>query len=125
MATMVLSEDEALELIAFLLTAARTQIDEAAEYGPLRLLTAASRLAEMIVDRVTPETRAFLAGPLRQVPDTRWSAQAGAEGEVGRAGRPISSPCALRAHPDVRNRGTGGPWWRRAREPDWCIRARR
>src|SRR5262245_36605130 len=69
MATMVLSEDEALELVAFLVTAARTQIDEAAEYGPLRLLPAATRLAEMIVDRVTPETRAFLAGPLRQVPD--------------------------------------------------------
>ena len=69
MATMVLSEDEALELVAFLVTAARTQVDEAAEYGPLRLLTAASRLAEMIGDRVTPETRAFLTGPLRQMPD--------------------------------------------------------
>jgi uncharacterized protein DUF6092 len=69
MATMVLSEDEALELVAFLVTAARTQIDEAAEYGPLRLLTAAGRLAEMIVDRVAPETRAFLTGPLRQIPD--------------------------------------------------------
>ena len=38
--TMVLTEDEALELLAFLVTAARTQLDEAAEYGPLRLLTA-------------------------------------------------------------------------------------
>ena len=42
---MVLTEDEALELLAFLVTAARTQLDEAAEYGPLRLLTAAGRLA--------------------------------------------------------------------------------
>lgn len=66
---MVLSEDEALELVAFLVTAARTQVDEAAEYGPLRLLTAAGRLADAIIDRVSPETRAFLAGPLRQVPD--------------------------------------------------------
>src|SRR5262249_1912902 len=41
--TMVLTEDEALELLAFLVTAARTQVDEAAEYGPLRLLTAAGR----------------------------------------------------------------------------------
>ena len=41
MAAMVLSEDEALELLAFLITAARTQLDEAAEYGPLRMLTAA------------------------------------------------------------------------------------
>lgn len=67
--TMVLSEDEALELVAFLVTAARTQVDEAAEYGPLRLLTAAGRLAELIAERVTPQTRAFLKGPLRQMPD--------------------------------------------------------
>ncbi len=40
----VLNEDEALELLAYLITAARTQVDEAAEYGPLRLLTAARRL---------------------------------------------------------------------------------
>ncbi len=66
---MVLSEDEALELVAFLVTAARTQVDEAAEYGPLRLLTAANRLAELIADRVSPETRTFLTGPLKRVPD--------------------------------------------------------
>jgi len=67
--TMVLTEDEALELVAFLVTAARTQVDEAAEYGSLRLLTAAGRLAEFIAERVSPETRAFLTGPLRQMPD--------------------------------------------------------
>ena len=66
---MVLSEDDALELVAFLVTAARTQIDEAAEYGPLRLLTAANRLADLIADRVSPETRTFLTGPLKQIPD--------------------------------------------------------
>ena len=69
-ATMVLTEDEALELVAFLVTAARTQIDEAAEYGPLRLLTGARRLADFIIERVSPETRALLSGPLRQIPDT-------------------------------------------------------
>ena len=68
-AKMVLSEDEALELVAFLVTAARTQVDEAAEYGSLRLLTAAGRLAELIAERVSPETRTFLTGPLRQIPD--------------------------------------------------------
>jgi Family of unknown function (DUF6092) len=67
---LVLSEDEALELLAFLVTAARTQLDEAAEYGPLRLLTAAHRLAELIGARVSPATRALLEGPLRQVPAT-------------------------------------------------------
>ena len=68
-AKMVLNEDEALELVAFLVTAARTQVDEAAEYGSLRLLTAASRLAELIAERVSSETRTFLTGPLKQMPD--------------------------------------------------------
>lgn len=45
---LVLSEEAALEVLAFLVTAARTQVDEAAEYGPMRLLTAAQRLAEGI-----------------------------------------------------------------------------
>src|SRR5262249_35068157 len=66
---MVLNEDEALELVAFLVTAARAQVDEAAEYGSLRLLTAARRLADPTVDRVSSETRAFLTGPLQQMPD--------------------------------------------------------
>jgi uncharacterized protein DUF6092 len=68
--TLVLTEDEALELLAFLVTAARTQLDEAAEYGPLRLLMAASQLADSIAARVSPETRAFLAGPLSQILET-------------------------------------------------------
>ena len=34
-----------------------------------RLLAAAGRLADVIADRVSPETRAFLTGPLRQIPD--------------------------------------------------------
>jgi Family of unknown function (DUF6092) len=69
---MVLSEDEALELLAFLVTAARTQLDEASEYGSLRLLTAANRLADAVADRVSPATRALLTGltgPLRQIPE--------------------------------------------------------
>jgi len=68
--TMVLTEDEALELLAFLVTAARTQLDEAAEYGPLRLLTAATKLADFIDSRTSPETRALLAGPFRQILET-------------------------------------------------------
>ena len=41
---MVLTEDEALELLAFLVTAARTQLEEAAEYGPLRMQVTAEML---------------------------------------------------------------------------------
>ena len=66
----VLDEDQALELLAYLVTAARTQLDEAAEYGPLRLLTAASRLAEMIAPRTSPDTRALLTGPLQAIAGT-------------------------------------------------------
>ena len=65
----VLDEDEALELLAYLITAARTQVDEAAEYGPLRLLTAAHRLADAIAPRSSEATAAFVAGPLAQMPE--------------------------------------------------------
>ena len=67
---MVLTEDEALEVLAYLVTAARTQVDEAAEYGPLRLITAAGRLADFVAPRASPSTRALLEGPLRQMPGT-------------------------------------------------------
>ncbi|MGE3288579.1 MAG: DUF6092 family protein [Pseudonocardia sp.] len=65
----VLGEDEALELLAYLVTSARTQVDEAAEYGPLRLLTAARRLGAMIGPRASTPTAAFVAGPLDAVPE--------------------------------------------------------
>ena len=65
----VLDEDEALELLAYLVTAARTQVDEAAEYGPMRLLTAAHRLAERIAPRSSTATVEFVDGPLAQVPE--------------------------------------------------------
>jgi Family of unknown function (DUF6092) len=44
----VLDKGDEVELLAYLVTAARTQVDEAAEYAPMRLLAAAGRLAEMI-----------------------------------------------------------------------------
>lgn len=65
----VLTEDEALELLAYLVTSARTQVDEAAEYGPLRLLTAARRLGEAIAARSSDATAAFVAGPLEALPE--------------------------------------------------------
>jgi Family of unknown function (DUF6092) len=37
----VLDEGDGVELLVYLVTAARTQVDEAAEYAPMRLLTAA------------------------------------------------------------------------------------
>ncbi|MGW7005238.1 DUF6092 family protein [Streptomyces sp. NPDC054933] len=57
---LVLDEDDAVELLAYLVTAARTQVDEAAEYAPMRLLTAAGRLAEMIRPRASAGLRPLL-----------------------------------------------------------------
>ena len=59
----VLDEGGAVELLAYLVTAARTQLDEAAEYAPMRLLTAAGRLAEM----AEPNARARLRPLLREI----------------------------------------------------------
>jgi hypothetical protein len=70
---LVLTEDEGLEVLAYLVTAARTQVDEAAEYGPMRLLTAARRLADLMGPRTSAETQALLTGPLQQAPELSLS----------------------------------------------------
>ena len=48
----VLSKEDALEVLAFLVTAARTQTEEAAEYGPMRLLMGVRLLAQRMADGV-------------------------------------------------------------------------
>ena len=58
--TMVLTEAEAMELFAFLLASARTQLDDPATYATMRLLTAAENLRRFIRERVSPETLALL-----------------------------------------------------------------
>jgi len=64
----ILDEDDALELLAFLVTAARTQVDEAAEYGPMRLLAAAHRLGGALGDKASPDTAAAVSAALEQMP---------------------------------------------------------
>ncbi|MEP6648999.1 MAG: DUF6092 family protein [Lapillicoccus sp.] len=64
----VLDEDDALDLLAFLVTAARTQVDEAREYGPLRLVMAAHRLADAMAPRCSPETLALITQDLPRMP---------------------------------------------------------
>ena len=58
---LVLSETAAVEVLAYLVTAARTQLDEAAEYAPLRLMTAAQRLADGIAGRASAPVRELVA----------------------------------------------------------------
>ena len=53
----VLTESEALELFAWLLAAARTQLDDPAVYGSMRLLTAAENLRDIIRGRVSPNSK--------------------------------------------------------------------
>ncbi len=66
---MVLSEEEAVELLALLITSARIQIDEPARYGPLRLLTAAERLSGFIKDRASAEAQPMLTVLLNEIPE--------------------------------------------------------
>jgi hypothetical protein len=56
----VLDEGDGVELLAYLVTAARTQVDEAVEYAPMRLLTAAGRLAEMAEPNASDGLRPLL-----------------------------------------------------------------
>jgi hypothetical protein len=64
----VLTEDDALDVFAFLVSAARTQVDEAREYGPLRLMSAAHRLAEFALPRCSASTAAMLEEALTEMP---------------------------------------------------------
>lgn len=57
---LVLTEQEALDFFAFLISAARTQLDDPASYASMRLLDAAERLREFIRSRVSPSAADFL-----------------------------------------------------------------
>jgi len=66
----LLNEGDAVELLAYLVTAARTQVDEAAEYAPMRLLTAAGRLAEMAEPTASARLRPLLRNIRQGVSET-------------------------------------------------------
>src|SRR5690349_20579584 len=61
----VLSTNAVLEILTYLVTAARTQVDEAAEYGPMRLTTGARRLTEQLPDDVVAASGPALGRFLR------------------------------------------------------------
>jgi hypothetical protein len=58
---MVLSEGAAVEVLSYLITAARTQVDEAAEYAPMRLLTAAQRLGAFVAPHASTPVQQLVA----------------------------------------------------------------
>lgn len=57
----VLTEPEAFELVAHLVSSADTSLFEPRRYPPFRLLDAAGRLATIAADRVDGELRTFWA----------------------------------------------------------------
>lgn len=67
-ARLVLTEDEALEAVAFLVTAARTLLDEPADYGPMRLLSAAQQVAANAAPRSAPAAQGLLLRLSGEIP---------------------------------------------------------
>ena len=63
-----LTEDQVVELTALFLSCSLLLLREPALYGPLRQLTAAERLAAMVVDDVSPEVRTLLEVALERIP---------------------------------------------------------
>lgn len=57
--TKVLSEEEAFELLTFLVTSARGCVDEPETYGTFRLIDAASRLLDFLLKSEGVEDREF------------------------------------------------------------------
>lgn len=69
MPRMLLSEDEVLELAAFLVTAARCLVDEPVDYGPMRLLSGAERLCTYAAPRIEDaQTRALFEHLAQHIP---------------------------------------------------------
>jgi len=64
---LVVSESEALTLLAHLVTSAELCMTEPYDYGIFRLIDAASRLARAMVARSSGESRAFLEAFLEEV----------------------------------------------------------
>jgi hypothetical protein len=56
----VLTEEQALELIAFLASSAEISLTEPTHYANFRLIDAASRLIGFMLEHETPRTGAFL-----------------------------------------------------------------
>lgn len=65
---MVMSEDQGVELLAFLITSARCHLNDPPDYGSMRLLDAAERLSDFMKDRASPETQQLLALILEESP---------------------------------------------------------
>jgi hypothetical protein len=68
---LVISESEALTLLAHLVTSAELCMTEPYDYGIFRLIDAASRLASAMVARSSGDDRAFLEAFLEEVEEKK------------------------------------------------------
>ncbi len=63
----LLTEDEAIELFTLLITSARTQMDEPAQYASMRLLTAAGSLSDFVASRVSADAKEMLSATRERI----------------------------------------------------------
>ena len=78
---LALTDDEAFELLAFLLASAHSCLYDPPGYGTYRLATAAERLASAWAPRATGSLGGYLRGLARSVPAQEWD-------PMGKAPRP-------------------------------------
>ena len=72
-----LTEDEAIELIAYLLSSARGLLREPESYAVLRMATAADRLAALWAPRATGDLGRFLDDLVQRMPVAAATTQGG------------------------------------------------
>jgi hypothetical protein len=77
---LVLSEDEAFKLLAFLITSSRLCIDEPENYGTCRLLDAASRLLGFLLASEAAQDREFYAELKTEIDNSKTLALTDEEG---------------------------------------------
>ena len=63
---MMLTEDQAIELFTYLITSARTQLDDPCHYASMRLLTVAELLRDFIAERVSPDAHELLTSTIEK-----------------------------------------------------------
>jgi len=81
----ILSEDQAIELIAYILASADGLLTEPSHYSPLRMVSVADRLAGMWAPRASVELRAFLDDLHARMPVESAATQAGGDPAAFRA----------------------------------------
>ncbi|MEU7061528.1 DUF6092 family protein [Streptomyces sp. NPDC046197] len=102
---MVTSRQDAFEILCYLIASARTQLDEAAEYAPLRLLTAAGRLAAAMEPHVEAGDRALLREVVAGISETSLAAADPAAYTQGVDALCVTVAQHLRAEIDPREQG--------------------